>query len=294
VVTGRALLVINPASRQGGRQRTGVEREFRSAGVRFDVAMTRGPGDATAIVRGADPGYDAIFALGGDGTAIEAVSGCVGTGRAVGILPAGTGNLLAGALGIPRGASRAARVLLRGGVRRVDLARLADGRYFAFAAGMGIDVAMLRDTNAAWKRRLGIFAYVVAAGRAAWRLDDFALAARVDGCEVDLRASLVMVANFGSLFGGRFQIGPDIEADDGMLDLCVFSPKTALDVLHVIWRVWRRDFRPNPRMRFVKGKRIRLASTPSQLVEADGELLGLAPIEIEVAPLAAMLLVPGR
>ena len=289
---GRALLVVNPASRKGARHQASVEREFRSAGVTVDVAVTQGPGHATEIVRSADAAYDAIFVLGGDGTAMEAVSGCVGTQRPVGVLPAGTGNLLAGSLGIPRGARRATKALVRGGIQRVDLARFADGRYFAFAAGLGIDVAMLRDTTPAWKRRLGIFAYVVSAGRAALRRDEFELAAVVDGSKVGLRASLVMVANWGSLFGGRFQIGPDIRADDGMLDLCVFSPTSAMDVLNIVWRVWRRNFRPHPHMRFVKGKRISLVSTPSSVVEADGELLGQTPVEIEVVPLAATFLVP--
>ena len=255
--------------------------------------ITERAGHASEIVRQAGLEHDAVFVLGGDGTVMEVVSVLAGTDRPVGVLPGGTGNLLAGALGIPASVPRAVQALLAGDVHRIDLARFSNGDYFAVAAGLGIDAAMVAATAAtAWKRRFGLVAYVWTAARAALVRDEFELFADVDDTPVRARASLAMVANSGTLFRGLMLLGPDISTHDGTLDLCVFSPSSAQDVFGIIWRVMRKDFRPHPRMRFWKGKRIRLASDPPRAVQADGELVGVTPVEIEVAPGAAALLIP--
>jgi diacylglycerol kinase family enzyme len=257
--------------------------------------ITERAGHASEIVRQAGLDHDAVFVLGGDGTVMEVVSVLAGTDRPVGVLPGGTGNLLAGALGIPASVPRSVQALLAGDVQRIDLARFSTGEYFAVAAGLGIDAAMVAATEAtAWKRRFGLAAYVWTAARAALQRDEFDLRAEVDGSLVSVRATLAMVANSGTLFRGLMLLGPDISTHDGTLDLCVFSPSSALDVFGIIWRVMRKDFRPHPGMRFWKGKRIRLVSVPPRAVQADGELVGVTPVEIDVAPGAASLLIPRR
>jgi diacylglycerol kinase family enzyme len=77
-----------------------------------------------------------------------------------------------------------------------------------------------------------------------------------------------------------------------MLDLCVFSPNSVADVVSIIGRAWRKDFRPHPRMRFFKARRILLDSQPPRAVQADGDVIGVTPIEIDVAPGAATFLLP--
>jgi len=284
--------VVNPASRRGDRIRVAAERAFRQAGVTCDVAVTERPGHAAEIVRQAATAHDAVFVLGGDGTVMEAVTALAGTQQPIGVLPGGTGNLIAGALSIPTRIPRAVRALLAGAHQRVDLARFSTGAYFAFAAGVGIDASMIATTPRISKRRWGVLAYVLTAWRAALRREEFELIATVDGRQLRTRASLAMVANSGSLFGGLFRIGPDISAHDGSLDLCVFSPSSAIDLFVIVWRVFRKDFRPHARMCFFKAKRIRIDSNPRRSVQADGELVGTTPVEIEVAPLAATFLVP--
>ncbi len=286
--------MVNPASRRGARLLHTAEGAFRTAGVAYHVLTTGKPGHALESVRDAASGWDAVFVLGGDGTVMEVVGALAGTGIPVGVLPGGTGNLIAGSLGVPSRVDRAVRALLAGECRRVDLGRFESGVYFAFAAGLGIDATMIASTGAGHKRRWGVLAYFLSAGTAALRRPEFNLTAVVDGTEVRVPAILAMVANAGSLFGGRLLLGPGISAHDGMLDLCVLSPRTTRDVLGIAWRVVRKDFRPHPCMRFLKGKRFCLASEPPQAVQADGELVAVTPVVIEVAPLAATFLVPRR
>jgi diacylglycerol kinase (ATP) len=296
-VLTHVLLIANPASRRGGRFVEDARRAITASGATCDVILTERAGHARQIseTRGRD--YDVVFALGGDGTAMEVAGALAGTSIPIGVLPGGTGNLLARALGISRDINRAVPELMAGRVRQIDLGVVL-GHRFAVAAGVGIDAAMVAETPAWMKRRLGVLAYTIIATKAALRavlLRRFFLArVEVDGEIVERRAAAVLFANFGAILEDRIAFGPDIEVDDGFLDCCIFSPSNLFDALRIMWRVTRRDFRPDSALLYRKGKRFRLETVPVLSLQADGELLGVTPVEITVEPLAAHLLVPGH
>ncbi|MEO6446896.1 MAG: diacylglycerol kinase family protein, partial [Gemmatimonadaceae bacterium] len=237
--------------------------------------------------------YDAIFTLGGDGTVMGVLQALAQTGIPVGVLPGGTGNLLARALRVPLSVPKAVAALCRGYFRDVDVARLGDGRLFAFAAGVGIDATMVMETSIAAKRRFGVAAYVGAATRATLALDRFILHAMVDGVSHRLTATTALVANFGAVLHGALHLGPSILENDGMLDLCVFSPASVRDALRLGWRIARRDFATDPAMHFFRGRHIHLETEPPRGVQADGDYLGVGTLDATVLPGAARLLVPS-
>jgi YegS/Rv2252/BmrU family lipid kinase len=241
--------------------------------------------------------YDMVFTLGGDGTAMEVAGALAYSGIPVGVLPGGTGNLLARALGTPRRIDRAVQALMHGRVREIDLG-IIQGHRFAVAAGVGIDADMVRDTPTWMKRHLGVLAYTLMATRAALRAVLFGrfFTARVvvDGEAIERKAAAVLFANFGAILEDRIHFGPGIETDDGVLDCCIFSPTNLRDALRIMWRITRRDFRPDPALLYRKGRVFRIETSPVLALQADGELLGTTPAEITVEPLAAQLLVPGR
>ena len=290
----RVLLVVNPAARRGARFRQGVLAAFRAAGVVCDPILTERPGHGARVAVDRHADYDAVFTLGGDGTAMEVVGALAGTGRPVGILPGGTGNLIARTLGIPLHPVRAVPVLVAGDEARIDLGRLADGRRFAFAAGVGVDARMIEETPATLKRRLGVLAYVLTAGRAVLRGETFRARVTVDGEVFERDAAAVMIANFGAVLNELISLGPGIRRDDGLLDLCVFSPEGARDATNIMWRLFRKDFRDDRRLLYRPGRSFRVETIPARRVQADGELLGPTPFEVTVEPLAAHLLVPAR
>ena len=294
VLVRRALLIVNPASRRGARHREAALAAIRDAGIECDAILTEraGHGAALAAERGRD--YDAVFTLGGDGTAVEVIGALAGTGIPVGVLPGGTGNLIARTLGIPVTLEAAVKALANGDRARIDLGQLADGRRFAFSAGVGIDARMIEGAPARLKRRLGVLAYVMSATRAVLRRQDFRVRATVDGVVHERMASAVMVVNFGAVLNDLITLGPGILADDGMLDLCVFSPVTFPDSVAVMWRLLRRDFRSDARVLYVPGRRIRVETFPPRTAQADGEIIGRTPLDITVVPLAALLLVPRK
>ena len=187
--------------------------------------------------------------------------------------------------------------LLAGSRRRIDLG-VVKGRRFAVAAGVGIDAAMVEQTPVWLKRRLGVLAYTLIATRAALRSvlrrQFFQARIEVDGEVIERRAAAVLFANFGAILENRISFGPAIEVDDGVLDCCIFSPRNLRDALRIMWRVTRRDFRPDPSILYRKGTHFRLETDPVLPLQADGELLGPTPAEISVEPLAVQLLVPRR
>jgi diacylglycerol kinase (ATP) len=267
---------------------------FKSAGVACDAILTERQGQGAEIARTLSPKYDVIFTLGGDGTAMEVVGALAGTGRPVGILPGGTGNLIARTLGISLNIRRAVPQLLAGQELRVDLGRLSRGRHFAFAAGVGVDASMIADASATLKRHFGVLAYVWSWTRAALRRERFRVRVTVDGVTVEREATAVMVANFGAVLNDLMMLGPGIRQDDGMMDLCVFSPNTVRDAIRIAWKLLRKDFRSDPCMLYRAGRQFLIETLPPRVAQADGELLGPTPFEVTVEPLAAQLLVPRR
>lgn len=298
---GRVLLIANPASRLGRRRLPRARRALDGAGIRCDVAFTERPGHAAELVRERAAAYDAVFTLGGDGTAMEAAGALAGTTLPLGVLAGGTGNLLARALGIPLDPRRAVPTLLSGEELHIDLGRILSSqpvRYFAVAAGVGIDSAMVAETPSWLKRRLGVLAYTITATRAALRAvlrkEFFRVRVTVDGEVFEAAAAAVMIANFGAVLSDRITFGPGIRFDDGVLDACVYSPKNLSDALRIMWRLLRKKFASDDAMLYRSGRHIRVETDTPRVAQADGELLGMTPVDIEVAPRAVRLLVPKQ
>lgn len=258
----------------------------------MNEVTTSHPGHARDVVRARGDPWDAVFVLGGDGTVMEVAGALAHSGIPIGVLPGGTGNLVANVLGVPSGIRRAVRVLLAGERRSLDLGLLPGGRYFAFAAGVGVDVAMVERTTAGRKRVLGMLSYAITAARAALGRELIHVTVDVDGRRIDATAVLAMVANAGTVLGGRLALGPDVEPDDGELDLCLYMPARLTDMLSLLWRLLRRDFSPHPHMAFARGRVFRISTDPPVSVQADGDIVGRTPIEISVAPRAAVFLRP--
>lgn len=286
------LLIANPASRRGMRSIRVATQTFAQLNVACDVMVTERRGHATELLAALNRDYDAVFSLGGDGTAVEIISALSPNGPPVGVLPGGTGNLLARALGIPLNVSRAVGALVNGSEATVDLGRLGDRTQFVIGAGVGIDSAMIAGTSSAWKRRVGVLAYIVAGAVHVLRRRRFTATVTVDGDAVTCSASVVLVVNFGVLLNGLVTLGNGIRPDDGKLDVCIFDPVSTIDVARITYKLLFRDFRPDSAMRYIRGNQVTVHTDPSLPAQADGELIGNTPFFAVVEPLAARLLVP--
>ncbi|MGQ0643000.1 MAG: diacylglycerol/lipid kinase family protein [Gemmatimonadaceae bacterium] len=291
----RVLLVANPAARSGARRIHAAEHALARAGCHVDLRQTTARGDAARFAEERRHDVDAVFTLGGDGTVMEVLHTLRTTGVPVGIIPAGTGNLVARALDIPLDVDRAVRALTNGYRRSVDLGRIHGDppRAFAFAAGVGIDATMVERSTAYAKRRLGVVAYALAAATAALRHDRFHVRIVTEQGTIEHDTSLTLVANFGSVLRGGFALGPGITPDDGLLDVCVYAPSSGWDAVRMVWRLVTKDYRSKGRMYFAKVREVVIECDPPRIFQADGEIIGMSPVRISVDAGAATLLVPA-
>jgi len=292
----RALLITNPgAARMDPNAIRAVTATLTRRGLEVDVVGTTRPGDAALIARqGADEGVDLVVVYGGDGTAMQAVRGIVGRDIPIGLIPGGTGNLLAGNLRIPVSPERAAELVARGTTRRIDLGRVerVDGpHFFAVNCGAGFDAQLMAATTAPAKRRWGMGAYVAEALRALGDVASVPHRITVDGETLEAHAATVMIANCAELVPPFFRLKADIANDDGLLDVIVLQATGAVGSVAVLGRLLM-GWGNGGGVRFARGRHITVESDPPRPVQLDGEPTGVTPLVAEVLPGAIRVFVP--
>jgi diacylglycerol kinase (ATP) len=293
------LVIVNPSAGRGraAALRDSVESYWRQQGVFADFsvpvsseAVRLRAGCATA------EGYSSVVVLGGDGTVHEAINGLAGASIPVGILPAGGGNDLARALGMPLDTLESAHALLHARTRRIDLLRLtaAGGRacVFAGAGGAGIDSEAARLANTRFRRVPGVARYVVSAIAAFREARPLHVRLLADGVSLEFSAHLVAVANTPS-YGSGIRIAPAAQIDDGWMDLAMVAPLRWTQVLDGLLLALRDGDIRWPEMRRMRARHLRLETDRPVLFHGDGEVLGETPVEIEVLPGALEVLAPS-
>ncbi|MCI0655901.1 MAG: diacylglycerol kinase family lipid kinase [Acidobacteria bacterium] len=293
----RAAIITNPmAGRVSSRSLERARHRLAAGGLVIDVLHTRGAGDGGRLAQEAVAnGVSLVIAHGGDGTVAE-VAGALARNRGrLGILPAGTGNLLAGNLGIPRDADSAAEVILRGRLRSIDLGRVETSlgeRHFAVACGAGLDARMMQSTPPRLKRMLGRSSYVLTAMRLAASIVPTEIELEVDGTVHRTRAAAVLVANCRYLIPGLLPLAEEVRPDDGFLDVAMFDAVSFMDGAGQTLALALRRAGSHPRIRFLRGTHIRLSATPPMPAEGDGDLAGETPLTIDLLPGALNVLAP--
>lgn len=293
----RALLITNPvAARTDPRVIREVCAVLERRGLRVEVAGTSRPGDASELARrGVAEGVEIIAVYGGDGTTMTAVRGMVGQPVLLGLIPGGTGNLLAGNLRIPRNPAKAAALLATGKPREIDLGRVerSDGvHYFAVNCGAGFDAELMAATSERDKRRWGIAAYVAQAWQCLSAVASFPHKIDVDGQTRETRAATVLVANCGELIPPLVRLKDDIAPDDGFLDVVVLSADGVVDSVGIFWHLLSGTGDGDKRIEYARGRRVSIETSPARPVQLDGEPAGSTPLVAEVVPRALRVLVP--
>lgn len=262
---------------------------FAVRGAGFDLVETAAPGDAAELAREAVRlGYGAVVAAGGDGTIAEVITGLAGSSTELGIIPLGTANLVAANLGIPTGVDRAVETLVNGKPMPMDVGQLGDGRYFALIAGAGWDAEVMQAATREMKDRLGFGAYLLAAARKAVTPPSALFRITADDQHFEIRAATVLVANVGQIFHTilplELQIAPATSISDGLLDVCIFAPRSLPDVAAVLWRVASKRYAGDDRMIFLQAREIRIESDPPVIAQVDGDVTGETPLVARAVP----------
>ena len=279
-------LVHNPAAGRG-RAAWALPRVLAlcdAAGLEVTVLTTREAGHATRLVR--QLAADArVLCLGGDGTVHEVALACVDSERTLGVLPVGSGNDFAFALGLPHhDLARALRAAIEGRVVRVDSGRV-NGVIFVNALGVGFDAEVAQHVSAAPAPLRGLAAYLYAVFITLRKLRNVAVEVVVDGSSVFRGPSLLVSVLNGPRTGGGFLFAPHARPDDGLLEVLIAGSFGRLGTLAIIPRVMRGRHLGHPQVFAFQGRKVSLHWAEPRPAHLDGEMLEpTATFEITVQP----------
>jgi diacylglycerol kinase (ATP) len=238
-------------------------------------------------------GVDLMYVWGGDGSIQRCIDAVAGQPVTLAILPAGTANLFATNLGIPRDIEEAVEVGLHGERRTLDVGKV-NGERFGVMAGTGLDAIMIRDADAGLKDRLGRLAYVWTGMNSVGR-EPVRTSIVVDQEPwFDGLASCVLVGNMGDVIGG-ISAFPDARPDDGSLNIGVVTADGALDWMRTLGRSVVGDVAKSPFVDTTTGKRfeVRLGiATPYEL--DGGDRKKTKHLKVKVEPATITVCVPER
>ncbi|ONK15614.1 diacylglycerol kinase [Streptomyces sp. MP131-18] len=296
-MSGDITLLINPAAGQGSGARTALRagRVLRDAGFLVRGIVGADADDAVDRARAAvAQGTGALVAVGGDGMVSLALRAVAGTTTPLGIVPAGTGNDMARACGLPLGdpgaAARVIAAACKAGTHRLlDLGRVGDA-WFGGVLASGFD-SRVNDRGNRMRRPRGRFRYDIAMVAELGRLRGIPYRMRLDGGPWrEFDATLVAVGN-GPSYGGGMRMCAGARLDDGLFDITVVGEVDRRTLLRVFPRVYRGTHLGHPAVSVHRAAEVVL-DAPGVTGYADGEPLGPLPLTARCVPRALRLLAP--
>jgi diacylglycerol kinase (ATP) len=288
-VAPQLVLLVNPAARGGRTVRLlgPVARRLRAGGAEVSVIVGDSAADALERACAAVAERpDALVAFGGDGLVHLAVQAVAGTDVPLGIIPAGTGNDIATALGVPRkDPIAAARTVLRGRSRLVDAARVRAGRAEELFAGVvccGFDSRVNERANGlTWPPGMAKYLLATVQELRRFRPIPFRLTFD-DGEPIEREAMLVAVGNTSS-YGAGMRVCPDARPDDGLLDVMILEAVSTAEFVRVFPSVYRGSHVSHEAVSVRRVRSVRLEA-PDVVAYADGERIGPSPVTCEIQP----------
>lgn len=282
------MVVANPTAGGGkaGKLIGRADEILHSLRIAHQVRVTESPADMESTARqAAEDGAPVVAVLGGDGTVSCAANGVLGTGAALAVLPAGTGDDFAKAIGAAKFGA-AVRLLANPKIRAIDVVRVTAGnvtRHFVNVAGAGFDSEVNETANAMTLRLGGTGTYVVALMKTLARFTPAHYELRVDDQTLEVDAMLV-VAGSGISYGGGMKVLPDAVLDDGYLDVCVVGALSKPAFLRAFPRVFAGTHTAHPNVQMFRARNVAVAANRPVQVYADGERVGFLPVTFEVVP----------
>lgn len=300
-----ARLIYNPAAGRfpAGHLLDRAAMVLGQAGWELQVVEVGSQEKLTDLARSAvDEGCTAVFVAGGDGSVGRVASALAGTQTALGVLPAGTANVWAKELGLPRldwlnwfALEDAATMLARAQVREVDLGE-CNGKTFLLWAGVGIDGRVVKslEPRDRWEKALGGINY---ATQVVWKSldwDGIQLRVSASGQAWEDRCIVGVASNIRAYAGGLFELAQEARVDDGLLDFWLISGRSVIDVVYRTVQVLLGAHTEDPGIAHFQAREATFESDVLQLpMHVDGEPIEMGPpIHFRVHPKALRVLVP--
>lgn len=275
-------MLVNRNAGQGEKDLHEVLSILAGGGIEAELHVLPKKHPMPDIIRQRAREFDLLILGGGDGTFQTAAPAVVEAGRPLGLLPLGTANDLARTLGLGAGAREAARVIVGGVLRRVDLGEV-NGQLFWNVASIGLSTRIAEELSTGMKKRWGILGYAMTALRVVPRLPSFEAEIRRGGTVERVRTLQVSVGN-GRHHGGGLTVNPQARIDDGLLH--GYSVELArlwqLAVLYPLLLAGRQGMMPG--VRCFSGTEIEIRTPRPMPVSADGTVVTATPARFRVLP----------
>lgn len=300
----KTLLIYNPTAGPWDMTRTlkRLAESMYKCDWGMDLVQTEQPGDATQYAqRAAEDGLDIVLVAGGDGTINEAVNGLVGATTSLGIIPVGTGNILAHQLRMPILSVAAplyvrdvGEALRRSRVQRVD-AGVINERYFICWAGLGLDaeIAASMEPRPRIAKRLRTLPYIIAGFSVASEFRGVRSRIVIEGRTFRTRALMALASNI-QLYAAFFNIAPRARMDDGLLDIFVFKGLGFSYILRHLMHLFSGRHQHDPKVMHALARTMTVQTAPSVAVHLDGDPYGDTPAAISIEAGKLLLLVPPQ
>lgn len=271
-----------------------LEGAFAGSSHSYELHYTKKDEDLAQTVRNAQKrGYRMIAAAGGDGTVSQAADGLRDTDIPLGIIPLGTGNGLAEELAIPAHPQQAVDLLLGAhNLRRIDGMKIGQ-RLYLLNVGVGLTSKTMDQLPQESKRKFGLLAYLVEGARRLFGSQPDKFILEIDGERITTAAIEINVTNSRIAGEKPFHWGVDIAVDDGRVYVCVIRAKSILDYLQAALDLALGRTGKSHQIRCYEARRqVRIQAARQLPVQADGEMVGETPVEIQVLPGAVNIIVP--
>ncbi len=246
--------------------------------------------------------FNLIIAAGGDGTLNAAINGIMKAkstltnkpNPSLGFIPLGVSNVFALEAGIPLNPIKACHDILKYKIKKADLVKIKEPftRYFISMAGIGFDAQVVKSVKPQLKRIVGgKLAHILTGIFILIKYNPYKFSILCDTETVKHTGYFAVIGNIKS-YGGRFNVTPYANLDDGLLHVCLFKGKRRRDILRYIWGILSRCHLSFNDVEYLKAKNIKIESSNKLWVQIDGEAFQESPSEFEICPEAINMLLP--
>ena len=293
----KTFFILNPVAGTTDAEQAAelIQSACSSRSLDYRIHKTSKGEDISPVVADAlSEGYQRFAALGGDGTVAMVAACLVGRNIPLGIMPGGSGNVLAKELAIPIDIAASLELLLDSPKIRILDGMLANGKYYFLNVGAGVSSLTTKNTRREDKRKFGLVAYLWRGLEQIVRYSPRRFRVIADGEEYRYRASEVMVVNASIMGAPPFKWSPDIEPDDRSLEVCIITARKLKEVPRFMLDVLLDRQESSPYINCVPvRKEVYLDVSNPLPVQGDGEIIGTTPVKVAVIPAALHVIVPA-
>ena len=292
----KAMIIVNPSS--GGEKAENytdkLKRQFENNYSEFVIKITKKSGDAKEFAEEAAlRKYDAVFAMGGDGTVSEVVNGLMlhESETVLGIIPTGTVNNVARAIGLPMDPEKAIDSLKQLSIKKIDVGKV-NNRYFISSTSVGPIPESIQEVDVDMKTKFGVFAYLIEGIKALRNDETYTFELDIDGDKWTADYSMLLIA-MSNFVGGVGTVIPEAEIDDGALHLVTLKETTVKEKLSLVPELFQDSDYTKDQLehRSFKKATIRLLEDKEIKCTVDGDKGITFPLELEAVPHSLMVFV---